>query len=163
MEEGPHTRSPEPDPGPVADPGPDWESDLMADPNPETGPAGDAVDAEPEADAGAGPEGDPPAEDLASPELAALYIQQGEYERGIGMYRTLLDSDPENRALKDALDDAEALADLLILRPPKAQYQAGFDEGYRHGMARRGALTGDERIARLTAWLDRVKERTHAH
>jgi|GEM_PF-1683894 len=122
----------------------------------------------PEPGAGPGPgdvpseaagEGGDPGQELASPELAALYIQQGEYERGIAMYRTLLSADPDDRNLREALSDAEALADLLILRPPKAQFQAGYQEGYRRGIAHRGALSGDERIARLTAWLDRVRDR----
>jgi tetratricopeptide (TPR) repeat protein len=114
-------------------------------PGPEHGDAAEAEDA--------------PADELASSDLAQLYIQQGEYERGIAMYRTLLSADPGNRELEERLGDAEALADLLILRAPKAHFQAGYQEGYRRGLARRGALTGEERIARLTAWLDRVKDR----
>jgi tetratricopeptide (TPR) repeat protein len=121
------------------------------EPGPGPGPGGAAEGAA----GGAGPT----AEELASSELAALYIQQGEYERGIAMYRRLLVADPADGELKERLNDAEALADLLILRPPKAQFQAGYQEGYRRGMAHRGALTGEERIARLTAWLDRVKDR----
>jgi hypothetical protein len=171
MEEGAETRTSEEDPGPVADPGPEGE----AGPGPEAPERDEAVaepapDAAPGAETDAGPEGDAPAEELASAELAALYIQQGEYERGINMYRTLLEADPGNRELKEALDDADALADLLILRSPEAKVQdqvdalqAGFEQGYRQGLAERGSLTGEERIARLSAWLERVKERTHAH
>lgn len=118
---------------------------------PEPGPGPGQGDA-----AGAG---NPSADELASSDLAALYIQQGEYERGIAMYRTLLSADPENREIQERLGDAEALADLLILRAPKAHFEAGYQEGYRRGLARRGALTGEERIARLTEWLDRVKDR----
>jgi hypothetical protein len=175
MEEGAETRTSEEaagpvgDPSPVADPGPE----EAASPEPEA-PERDEADAEPGPDAEPGaeaePEGDAPAEELASAELAALYIQQGEYERGINMYRTLLEADPGNRELKEALDDADALADLLILRSPEAKMQdqvdalqAGFEQGYRQGLAERGSLTGEERIARLSAWLERVKERTHAH
>lgn len=107
-----------------------------------------------------GAEGTPKTdEELASADLAALYVQQGEYERGIAMYRRLLVAAPGSSDLKERLGDAEALADLLILRPPKAQFHAGYREGYQQGLARRGSLTDDERVARLTAWLERVKDR----
>ncbi len=183
MEEGAETRTPEEDLSPVADSGPNADPSPVADSGPEgeASPEPEAAErdeadaepgpvAEPGAETDADPEGAAPAEELASPELAALYIQQGEYERGIGMYRTLLEADPENRELREALDDADALADLLILRSPEAKMQdqvdalqAGFEQGYRQGLAERGALTGEERIARLSAWLERVKERIHAH
>jgi tetratricopeptide (TPR) repeat protein len=97
---------------------------------------------------------------LVSPELAALYIQQGEYERGIAMYRSLLARDPDNPALKDRLDDAEALADLLILRKGgHGGYQKGYREGYSRALADRSGVSREERIARLSAWLERVKGR----
>jgi hypothetical protein len=181
MEEGAETRTFEEDPGPVADSGPNADPGPEGEASPESeaaerdeADAESGPDAEPGAETEAGPdadpEGDAPAGELASAELAALYIQQGEYERGIGMYRTLLEADPDNSELREALDDADALADLLILRSPEAKMQdqvdalqAGFEQGYRQGLAERGALTGEERIARLSAWLERVKERIHAH
>jgi len=132
------------------------ESDA-ADPGPvsETGDAG----TDPAAQGAEGKETAPPDEELASSDLAALYVQQGEYERGIAMYRRLLIATPGSRDLKERLGDAEALADLLILRPPKAQYHAGYREGFQQGLARRGSLTDEERVARLSAWLERVKDR----
>jgi tetratricopeptide (TPR) repeat protein len=106
-----------------------------------------------------GPEAGAP---LVSPELAALYIQQGEYERGIDMYRALLAKDPDNAVLKDKLDDAEALADLLILRKGSEHgggFQKGYREGYRRAVSDRTGVSREERVARLSAWLERVKGR----
>jgi hypothetical protein len=96
--------------------------------------------------------------DLASADLAALYIQQGQYERGIAMYRALLADNPGNREIEERLVDAEALADLLILRPGTG-YKNGYREGYRKAVAERGGTSREERVARLTAWLERVKGR----
>jgi len=103
-----------------------------------------------------GPDGAP---ELASPDLAALYIQQGEYERGIAMYRVLLEREPGNLDLRERLEDAEALADLLILRKGRSDYRKGYREGYRQGLAGGGPASREERVARLSAWLERVKER----
>jgi hypothetical protein len=108
----------------------------------------------------AAPEAAPDGGELASAELAALYIQQGEYERGIAMYQTLLEQNPSDPELRERLEDAEALADLLILRKKgKGDYRKGYREGYRQAVARGGPASREERISRLNAWLERVKER----
>lgn len=97
---------------------------------------------------------------LVSPELAALYVQQGQYERGIAMYRSLLARDPGNPRLTERLADAEALADLLILRrrgDGPGGYRTGYRAGYSQALADRSGVTREERVARLAAWLERVK------
>jgi hypothetical protein len=105
------------------------------------------------------PDAAPGGGELASAELAALYIQQGEYERGIAMYKTLLERAPSDAELQERLEDAEALADLLILRKGKGDFRKGYREGYRQALARGGPASREERISRLNAWLERVKER----
>lgn len=98
---------------------------------------------------------------LASPELAALYIRQGEFDRGIDVYRELIARHPEDTDLKLRLIDAEALASLLTLRgePSPHEYQRGYQAGLAAALDRKEKLTREERIARLNAWLDRVKHR----
>lgn len=121
-------------------------------PHPDAGSAGPGASG---ARAGRPTEG----EELASAELAALYIQQGEYERGIDMYRALLAREPNRAELRERLEDAEALADLLILRPGRSERRAGFREGSKQALAQSGGASREERIARLNAWLERVRGR----
>ncbi|MDH5527476.1 MAG: tetratricopeptide repeat protein [Nitrospirota bacterium] len=98
---------------------------------------------------------------LASPELAALYIRQGEFDRGIQVYRELIARNPADTDLKLRLVDAEALANLLTMRGESSphEYQRGYEAGFASALDRQEKLTRDERIARLNAWLDRVKKR----
>lgn len=51
---------------------------------------------------------------LATETLAELYIKQGFYEKGIEIYRKLLDADPENNILKQRLEDAITLSSLFV-------------------------------------------------
>ncbi len=99
--------------------------------------------------------GDGPA--LASREMAELYIKQGYYERGIDMYRMLLDRDPDNTELREQLEDAETLANLLTVRDETQVYDKGFREGYLAGRTQLPTRSKEDKIARLNAWLSRIQ------
>ncbi len=94
---------------------------------------------------------------LASREMAALYVKQGSYERGIEMYKRLLEQAPESAALKDQLEDAETLASLLTVRDETQVYDRGFREGYSAARTQVDSSSSGEKIARLNAWLERIQ------
>lgn len=54
---------------------------------------------------------------LATATLAEFYVKQGHYEQGIEIYRKILDHDPYNEEVRQRLEDALALANLLTKRP----------------------------------------------
>ncbi|MBI1819729.1 MAG: tetratricopeptide repeat protein [Nitrospirae bacterium] len=71
----------------------------------------------------------PPAAPLASPNgsvqqqnsldtvaLAQLYIKQGHYDKGIEIYRKMLEQDPANESIKQQLEDAKNIGNLLGLK-----------------------------------------------
>jgi hypothetical protein len=60
--------------------------------------------------------GPPQRDDFATESLAELYVKQGYYNKGIEIYKSLLKADPENRAIRQKLEDAVTLANLLIGR-----------------------------------------------
>ncbi len=95
---------------------------------------------------------------MISVEIADLYVHQGEYARGVEMYQQLLEQTPDDQSLKDRLQDAELLAELLTVPDEQQTYDKGFREGYQVAQAGGGAVTKDEKVARLSAWLDRVKQ-----
>lgn len=99
--------------------------------------------------------------DLASRELAGLYVDQCQYQRGVDMYRQLLKADPEDQGLRESLKDAETLARLLTLRGEEQEnFEKGYRAGYRAGTTEAGRISSEEKIARLSAWLERIRKRT---
>ncbi|MBI5136259.1 MAG: hypothetical protein HZA24_02865 [Nitrospirae bacterium] len=94
---------------------------------------------------------------LASREMADLYVKQGNYERGIDMYRHLLEREPDATELRERLEDAETLADLLTVRDETQVYDKGFREGYTAGRTQAKPSAKDVKIATLTAWLNRIQ------
>jgi len=94
---------------------------------------------------------------LASREMAALYVKQGSYERGIEMYKRLLEQTPDSAALKDQLEDAETLASLLTVRDETQVYDRGFREGYSAARSQVESSSSGDKIARLNAWLERIQ------
>ena len=104
-------------------------------------------------------DGPPPGEGpaLASRAMAELYVQQGNYERGIDMYKLLLERDPGDNELRDLLEDAETLANLLTVRDETQVYDRGFREGYLAGRTQVPARSNQDKIARLNAWLSRIQ------
>ncbi|MFQ5508186.1 MAG: tetratricopeptide repeat protein [Leptospirillia bacterium] len=101
-------------------------------------------------------EATPPGKGLVSPELAELYLKQGDYERGIGMLRTLLSGDPDSPDLKARIEEAEGLANLLTLRTG-GDYDRGFREGLLAGREQVISRTRKEKVQRLTRWLERIR------
>jgi tetratricopeptide (TPR) repeat protein len=55
--------------------------------------------------------------DMATITIAELYVKQGHYEQGIEIYRKILEDNPENEEVRQRLEDALALANLLTKRP----------------------------------------------
>ncbi len=101
---------------------------------------------------------------LSSTELAALYIRQGDYARGIDVFKQLLTLDPNNEELQQCLKDAETLAGLLTLQGDPGSDTEGYDKGFQEGYdaARsKDALPKEERISRLNEWLERIQDRAN--
>lgn len=61
-------------------------------------------------------------EGLATETLAELYIKQGFYDKGIDIYRKLLEADPDNSVLNQKLKDAITLSNLLAGGQKKDKY-----------------------------------------
>ena len=94
---------------------------------------------------------------LASREMAILYVKQGSYERGIEMYKRLIERSPDNTTLREQLEDAETLASLLTVRDETQVYDRGFREGYTAARSQVEAASREDRITRLNAWLGRIE------
>jgi len=94
-------------------------------------------------------------------ELADLYVRQGDFDRGIAVYRQLLEQGVSGTDVHMKLVDAEALSTLLTLRgePNHHEFERGFRAGEQATMERRDQLAREEKIARLNAWLDRMRKR----
>ncbi|MBI5180169.1 MAG: tetratricopeptide repeat protein [Nitrospirae bacterium] len=60
-------------------------------------------------------------EELSTETLAELYIKQGFYEKGIDIYRKLLEEKPGSKELKQKLDDAVTLSSLFVSGKPKTE------------------------------------------
>lgn len=60
-------------------------------------------------------------EEMATETLAELYIKQGFYEKGIEIYRRLLEEKPDNKGLKQKLEDAVTLSSLFVSGQPKTE------------------------------------------
>jgi tetratricopeptide (TPR) repeat protein len=71
----------------------------------------------PEPPADGPPETGTPAEEITTEALADLYIKQGNYEKGIAMYRRLLAKEPSNQALFRKLEESVELARVLTEGP----------------------------------------------
>ncbi len=95
---------------------------------------------------------------LASQEMAELYVKQGNYDRGIEMYKLLLEREPDRLELREQLEDAETLANLLTVRDETQVYDKGFREGYLAGRTQEPVVSNEDKIARLNAWLGRIQD-----
>ncbi len=108
--------------------------------------------------------------DVATTDLADLYVKQGHYEQGIEIYRRMLDQDPDNGEIRQKLEDALSLANLLTKRPREGRPRGEGDLG----VAPRSATPTESRpadapvdpgpeqvrqakIQRLQAWLEQLK------
>lgn len=118
-------------------------------------------------------------EELATGSLADLYVAQGHYQRGIVIYRRLLERAPFDKDLAAKLDKAVMLERLLA--PPAVDSEAVKSEVVHHVLARTEALGGEPdaeapqpslagaaapgvaphhaAIQRLEVWLARIAER----
>ncbi len=56
------------------------------------------------------------AENLDTVALAQLYIKQGHYDKGIDIYRRMLEQDPANESIRQQLEDAKNIGKLLGLK-----------------------------------------------
>jgi tetratricopeptide (TPR) repeat protein len=117
-------------------------------------------------------------ESLATVSLADLYVAQGHYQRGIAMYRTLLERTPHDQELVAKLDNAVTLERLLA--PPVVDTEVVKSEVVHHVLSGTeaagsesdaaalqpslagsgaGASPHHAAIQRLEAWLTRIAER----
>ncbi len=116
-------------------------------------------------------------EDLATKTLAELYIKQGLYDKGIEIYRTLLKQNPGDEELKQRLEDAIILSNLLFKksgeRPEEKGIIADIDlKGSSVSVKQNEAVGGGKetvdphgkddikkrlKIQRLQSWLDNIK------
>jgi tetratricopeptide (TPR) repeat protein len=55
--------------------------------------------------------------------LAELYIKQGHYQKGIGIYQNILDQDPYNETVRQQLEDAKTIGNLLGIRDDSNQIE----------------------------------------
>jgi tetratricopeptide (TPR) repeat protein len=106
--------------------------------------------------------------DLATVTLAELYVKQGHYEQGIEIYRKILEHDPENEEIRQRLEDAMALANLLTKRPkePRQKDMVKFQESPPKAQGEpttaQPARSSPEqlrqaKVQRLQAWLEQLK------
>jgi len=107
--------------------------------------------------------------DLATVTIAELFVKQGHYEQGIEIYRKILEHDPENEEVRQRLEDAMALANLLTKRPKETRQKdvGKFQES--SSKAQEVAPTPVQsvrsspeqlrqaRVKRLQAWLEQLK------
>jgi tetratricopeptide (TPR) repeat protein len=111
-------------------------------------------------------------EDVPGPEtvaIAELYIRQGHYEQGIEIYRKILEHDPDNAEVRQRLEDALDLANLLTKRTVEirrtletSMTQEPPEEVLKASSANISARSSPEqmrqaKILRLQAWLEQLK------
>ena len=58
-------------------------------------------------------------ENIKTATMAKLYMDQGHYDKAVGIYREILDQEPDRQDIKDAL--AEALSKQTASRPGSEQ------------------------------------------
>jgi tetratricopeptide (TPR) repeat protein len=75
---------------------------------------------------------------FCTPTLARIYMDQGQYRQAAGIYRHLLDQDPGNSQMAQALDDARKKALEQRRRALAVLFQRWFD-----------LMEGFNRLARL--------------
>jgi tetratricopeptide (TPR) repeat protein len=125
--------------------------------------------------------------ELATESLAELYIKQGFYDKGVGIYQVLFSKDPENKALLQKLKDAISLSRTASKAPAepgtgKTERPASVEmpnraeaavaageihveerskaEGSHHPVSLKPSPLGRskaEKIQKLQAWLERIK------
>ena len=61
-------------------------------------------------------------ENIHTATMAKLYMDQGHYDKAVGIYREILDQEPDREDIKDALADAEAKQTAL---QPNLEKQLG--------------------------------------
>ena len=108
-------------------------------------------------------------EALATVGIAELYIKQGHYEHGIDIYRKILEQDPDNAEVRQRLEDALALANLLTKRstepksqrktvitpePPAKPVEAPPPDGPARSSPEQLRRA---KVQRLQAWLEQLK------
>jgi tetratricopeptide (TPR) repeat protein len=117
-------------------------------------------------------------EALATMSLADLYVAQGHYQRGIAIYRRLLERTPKDADLAAKLDNAMTLERLLapqavdaeavksevvhhVLTGTEPAGSESDDQGLQPSLAGAAAASSPHHAAiqRLEAWLARIAER----
>lgn len=122
-------------------------------------------------------------EELSTMTLAELYIKQGLYDKGIEIYRALLEKNPGDEKIKQKLEDAVILSSLLIKKAEKksspvgqtglptpaspaparsadgGEEQAGTAEGRKDKVVsiEREDVKKRLKVQRLQSWLDNIK------
>jgi hypothetical protein len=104
--------------------------------------------------------------DLQTTTLAELYVRQGHYEQGIEIYRKILEHNPDNDEVRQRLEDALSLANLLTKRPKETKPSS---PATRIPEVSPPAPRSDQsvqstpeqlrqaRVQRLQAWLEQLK------
>ncbi len=98
--------------------------------------------------------------------LADLYVRQGHYEQGIEIYRKILEHNPDNDEVRQRLEDALSLANLLTKRPKESRPSSSVS---RIPEVQPSAPKSDQlvkstpeqqrqaKVQRLQAWLEQLK------
>ncbi|HET6370427.1 MAG TPA: tetratricopeptide repeat protein [Nitrospiria bacterium] len=95
-----------------------------------------------------------PSENLASVTLADLYVDQGHIDKGIEIYRRILEKYPQDEKIREKLAAAERqLVDRSSRTSGPLQELHGQTAGLKSVDSKR-----EEKIRRLQAWLDNIKK-----
>lgn len=106
-------------------------------------------------------------ENLETMALAELYIKQGHYQKGIEIYQKLLDQDPYNETVRQQLEDARTIGNLLGLKNEPEQIEKDILETIMPPQEEPSLPVqttsspvnsrNQSRIARLRQWLEILK------
>jgi tetratricopeptide (TPR) repeat protein len=104
--------------------------------------------------------------DLQTVTLAELYVRQGHYEQGIEIYRKILEHNPDNEEVRQRLEDALSLANLLTKRPKENRPStpaSRIPEAPPHAPKSDQPVQStpeqlrQAKVQRLQAWLEQLK------
>ena len=108
--------------------------------------------------------------DLTTEPLADLYIKQGFYDKGLEIYRRIIEQDPSNKSVRRKLDETEAVMTVLSrgdkgvdpveLNPdPSPLRPVQSDAGEVKESQKRGEQNyNSEKVRRLEAWLESIRK-----
>ncbi|MFQ5456267.1 MAG: tetratricopeptide repeat protein [Nitrospirota bacterium] len=110
-------------------------------------------------------------DEIVTDTLGELYIKQGYYEKGIEIYKKILESEPDNQEVEQKLKEAVRIADLINKgigeetesqrdteesenTPPSSPFTKGEKEGLSNE-----ELSKTQKVQSLQRWLENIKRR----